>query len=477
MTTRLQTDTSLLPFLRQTLSRAAARSHLPSVLLAASVLALGGCGGGSSTGIGNANAAVNAEEPEASAPDTGDPTAKAWVYRGVKIHDEDIRQYTWERTVGKGPYDKIAVHRFVREPNNKDAIPNRPAPDKRKVLFGVTGTWGQGGPRQLIEEYDAHFFPKHGYDYWTMDFRTSYVPNLAPHQFEEYGELQGLKSIGNWTYDVFREDIKLAVELAKKISRADKVFMSGRSRGGTQLYMYAAKYSQDLKGMIGLDGGPIYRGVDDPSQQRSKKEFKQALEAFRNGNPENLVSEVSSYGDGQLAGAIPSAEAAYGRELPSANELPYGPPRDGLGIRDITDLAAYDTYYVWGEGMVSNVYGAHPNGGTYMDKDNLVLGRQAYTRYWPEVQNLEASFLAGYADNPYLDYDDTKHVVVPVIHFNSEFSCLNGSCLSSDRPYSVGSDDVTVIYLEGYGHVDVYYGRHAIEDVKKPMLNWMNARL
>ena len=162
---------------------------------------------------------------------------------------------------------------------------------------------------------------------------------------------------------------------------------------------------------------------------------------------------------------------------PLPTNCPTAPPRDGLGIRDITDLAAYDTYYVWGEGMVSNVYGAHPNGGTYMDKDNLVLGRQAYTRYWPEVQNLEASFLAGYADNPYLDYDDTKHVVVPVIHFNSEFSCLNGSCLSSDRPYSVGSDDVTVIYLEGYGHVDVYYGRHAIEDVKKPMLNWMNARL
>jgi pimeloyl-ACP methyl ester carboxylesterase len=43
--------------------------------------------------------------------------------------------------------------------------------------------------------------------------------------------------------------------MAKKLSRAKKIFLAGRSRGGTQMYIYASKYWQeDLKGLIGLDG-------------------------------------------------------------------------------------------------------------------------------------------------------------------------------------------------------------------------------
>jgi len=405
-----------------------------------------------------------------------------WVYQGVRVateYDPDIRHYSWEiARPPYGPYDKISVHRYVKEPNNDKAMPERPAPDKRKVLFIINGTWGQEADRPLSDESDVGFFPKHGYDVWTMNFRTSYIPNMAYERFAELGEAEALAGTADWTYAVFREDIKAAVEFAKNVSGARKVFMAGRSRGGTQLFIYAAKYASDLKGMIGLDGGPIYRGVDDPASQRSRQQYQQALAALRAGQAGPLLAEVAGYEDGQLGGVLPYATAAVGRPLPSVAELPFGPPPDGSDIKDIADLAAYDSYWAWGAGLVTNIYTQYPggNGETYMDKKSLLSGRAIYTRYWPQVQNLESAFLAGYADNPYLDYDDTQHVTVPVIHFSGELSCPRGTCLDAQRPYSTGSADFTVKYLPGFGHLDVYYGTHAVDQVKQPMLEWMNAR-
>lgn len=407
-----------------------------------------------------------------------------WVYLGVRVateFDAKIHHYQWEiERPPYGPYDKIKVHRYLREPLNRIALPGLPAPNKRKVLFVINGTWAQEGKNRPISiESDNGFFPQHGYDVWTMDFRTSAVPNMAYDQFAELGEADALQTTADWTYAVFREDIKAAVDFAKRVSRAKKVFMAGRSRGGTQLFIYAAKYADDLKGMIGLDGGPIYRNADNPAAQRSEAEYQAALAALRAGSAGPLLQELSGYEDGQLGGVLPYARAAVGRPLPTAAELPFGPPPDGSSIDTIVDLAAYDSYWAWGAGKVTNIYTPYPggNGETYMDKELLANGRAIYTRYWPQVQNVEGTFLSGYADNPYLDYDDTTDVTVPVLHFSGELTCPGGVCIGLPRPYSTGSADFTVTYLPGYGHLDVYYGTHSVEDVKQPMLEWMNQRL
>lgn len=403
-----------------------------------------------------------------------------FVYEGARTLelDRDINHYTWVTRVGDGPYDRIRIHRYVREPLNPSARPRRPAPDHRKVLFIINGTWGKEGP-EPIEEFDAYYFPRHGYDLWTIDFRTAFIPNMAYEQFAERGLTEELRTTADWTYAAFREDIKKAVDFARRVARTNKVFMAGRSRGGTQLFIYAARYADDLKGMIGLDGGPIYRGVENPDQQQPEAAYEAALQAFAAGQTgQPLLSEVGGYENGKVLGALPFLDEQIGAPLPDAAELPNGPPPDGSSIDDLCDLAAYQSYWTWGAGRVTNIYTPYPGGEgeTYMDKDALCYGRANYSRYWPAVQNVESAFLAGYADNPYLDYDDTQDVTVPVIHFAGELGCPGGSCIGQNRPYSTASPDFTVKYLPGYGHLDVYYGTHSEEDVKEPMLEWMNAR-
>ncbi len=411
-----------------------------------------------------------------------------WQYEGVTslAVDPSINHYTWTVQVGEGPYDQIRIHRYVQEEHNFLKRPYRRAPDSRKVLFILNGTWGQEGDEPL-EEFDSYFFPTNGYDLWTMDYRTAFVPNIAYDEFETLGKQEELLTTADWTYGAFREDIKTAVDFAKRIARTKKVFMAGRSRGGQQAFIYAAKYERDLKGIIGLDGGPIYRAEQNPDAQQPQAAYEGALAALASGaTGAELLNEVANYENGRLVGTLPNVTAQIGEPLPDESELPFGPVPDGSAIDSLSDLLAYQTYFlglpgfdIGLPGLLTNVYTPYPGGEgeTYMDKSVLQVGLSNYSRYWPFVQNLENTFLTGYANNPYLDYDDTQDVTVPVMHFVGNFTCPFGSCLGLDRPFSTGSDDFSVKFLPGFGHLDVYYGTHAQDEVKEPMLEWMNNRL
>jgi len=400
-----------------------------------------------------------------------------WVYKGVTVEEDapGVKHYVWETARPPyGPFDKIALHRFVYEPHNKMAIPGLPAKNKRKVLFIIPGTWDNGSPKGSDPTFsENHYFAANGYDVYSMDFRTSQVPNLAYDQFESYGI--DVSPTGDWTYGVFREDIKTCVEKAKRISRAKKLFLAGRSRGGTQMFIYASKYWQeDLKGLISLDGGG--KILPPSGTQMTQEEYEAFVDYFK--ATSILLTGVSGYEQSQFAGAVPFAEVNVGGPLPAEADLPFGPPPDGSTIETVSDLVAYGAYFAWGEGKVTNYYTQYPGGSgeTYMYQDVLINIESNFTRYWPAIQDLEGSQLNAYSgeDCPFLDYDD--HLAdLPMIAFLSELFCPGGLCLYLPGNKTL-SADATFVYLPGYGHLDVYSGTHALEDVKEPMLEWMDAR-
>lgn len=412
-----------------------------------------------------------------------------WTYRGVSIADADpaLKHYVWEAARPPfGPFDRIALHRFVQEPNNAAAIPGRPAPDSRKVLFIIPGTWDRGAPKASDPKVSENwFFAAHGYDVYSIEFRTAYVANLAASQFAGAGYAGALQATGDWTYGVFREDIRECVSLAKEIARTDKLFLAGRSRGGTQMYIYAAKYAQeDLKGLISLDGGGAYVTFDR-SRQMSEAAFNATLTAFKANGP--YLTEVSSFEQGRLAGAVPFSTNDVGKPLPTIADLPldkpipaYAPAEKAV-LATVSDYAAYGSFYAWGAGKVTNYYTPYPGGSgeTYMNREVLVGILSNFTRYWPRVQDVEGLGMANYGTtHPYLDYVDTGNVTVPLLVFGSEFGCPNGVCRTplANQVTRVASKDITTVFLAGYGHLDVYAGTHSIEQVKQPMLDWMNAR-
>jgi hypothetical protein len=114
-----------------------------------------------------------------------------WQYLSAENvkNNPGLKHYVWEsERTPFGPFEKIALHRVVSEPNNWKSIPNNPSPDKRKVIFVIPGTWSNGSSRIDEERYALNIYlANRGYDVYTMDFRTSYLPNLAYDQFESQG--------------------------------------------------------------------------------------------------------------------------------------------------------------------------------------------------------------------------------------------------------------------------------------------------
>lgn len=428
----------------------------------------------------------------------------AWEYKGVNSVEEfaNIKHYKWELAVPPyGPMDKIALHRMVDEPRNDKMMPDRPAPDQRKVIFIIPGTWSVGySPSSNPDQSIALFLAVNGYDVYGMDFRTSYIPNRAYHQFEPLGIDIG--STGDWTYGLFREDIKACVEKTKEISRARKIFLGGISRGVTQMWIYASKYLNDVKGLIGMDGGGIKSapvpGVTRILAEMTPEEIEAATQAYNSAMQEFqatglLLSEINGYAQGVFGANMPYAEVPVGfgsfDEAVAAYKatFPYPLPDPPAPVTNSMELSAYNYFWSWGRGIVSNVYTPYPggNGETYMDPEAMNAARANNTRYWPNVQNQETSAAFGgggmalYDDCPFLDYDDNwREIDVPVLSLNGELTC-RGGCANTSVEYTLNNlatNDVTNIYLPGYGHLDVYYGTHSREDMKEPMLEWLDSK-
>ncbi len=355
-----------------------------------------------------------------------------------------------------GPYDKIALHRFVYEGKNW-----RKRPQKGRVMFHLPGTWDTAWKNITSPEYENHlFFAANGYEVYSLDYRVSYLPNLPLEDFDA-------SSTAQWTYEAFREDIKACIEMAKRLSNTKKVFLSGFSRGGRQMWIYANKYwRRDLKGLIGLDGGPPFAATTPP---RTQEEYDAAVAEFLSGDEPLLTSGTTYAGYNRMQHAVimPEAKMTVGFESLEAcltsSTYYNGAPPDGSTIDDVADLMSYFYYYAWGPARLTNVYEG------MIDKEILLKAQAGTTLYWPAIQNVELDSDPGYGDQ-------TAEIDLPVIYFGGILGCGSDGavCNNPDAIFKCGSDDVTVIHLPDFGHMDVMWGTHSLEQVKKPLLEWMN---
>lgn len=370
-----------------------------------------------------------------------------------------VKHIIWETARPPfGAFDKIALHRFVYDGKDRKKRPRR-----GNVMFHLPGTWDTAWKNINAPEFENHiFFANNGYDVYSLDYRTSYLPNLPLDAFDASMTAQ-------WTYAVFREDIKACVDKAKQISKTRKVFLSGFSRGGRQVWIYANKYWQsDLKGLIGLDGGPPFAS-STPS--RTQEEYDSAVQEFIAGGEPLLTSGTTyaGYNRMQHAAIMPEAQMTVGYATLDdclTNSVYYnGAPPDGSTIATVGDLLSYFYYYAWGQSRLTNYYDG------MIDQHTLLLAQAGTTLYWPAIQNIEQETDPGYGDK-------VADIDLPVIYFGGILGCGNdgAACANPDMTFKCAGDDVTVVHLPGFGHMDVMWGTHSLDQVKKPLLEWMNSR-
>ena len=387
--------------------------------------------------------------------------------REVKAYS-DLKEYVWQKNATMAPngsYDKIGLHRLV-----KTGI------TPKGVVFMLPGLYGSG--ERLVSNPATDSFTKtenmsqctywanRGFDVYTIDFRNHFVPvNFNKSQ---------LAFMADWGMDQFISDIKEAVDKAKEVSGAQKVFMGGSSWGGILTQIYAAKYwQQDLRGLILLDPGPPKSTIAKNQNQTNSYNLTTAVNTMKTlgnwvwENPQVSSSAPSPLNPGyvflvQFAAQNPNAPAQYlnGTLVTTIN------PRTNKTWTNITEWIEYQ----WNIANSFNTYGGYSNITV-----NMNLATQA-KRYYPTRIFLDYAAMLDWTVCPYLPYDYVAHIReinVPVLAFRSGLNLAAYGNITN----GMATTDFTWTVLPNYGHSDVFQGTYSAIDVSQPAVDWMRRQL
>ena len=179
---------------------------------------------------------------------------------------DDIAYYQFVVAVGPGQYDKIRVHRVVKERG-----PHQPAQLSQAVLFvpGEPTYFASLYIEPLIskaiprDHAIAIYLAKNDIDVWGMDYRWALVP-------EDTTDFSFMKGWGAKT-DV--EDTQIALSIARwtrgsPFEPAGPLYLAGLSYGAQITYAVAANDTQrspklrNVKGIIPMDYGVVFNDAD-----------------------------------------------------------------------------------------------------------------------------------------------------------------------------------------------------------------------
>ena len=96
---------------------------------------------------------------------------------------------------------------------------------------------------------------KHSLALYLASSRRRFLGNGLSHALRPAGDgAKRSQELKGWTYDLFASDIDEAVKFVRAHTQHGKIFLVGFSRGVTNEYLYTALHSENVQGLIVLDG-------------------------------------------------------------------------------------------------------------------------------------------------------------------------------------------------------------------------------
>ncbi|MGD0671661.1 MAG: alpha/beta fold hydrolase [Candidatus Binatus sp.] len=344
-----------------------------------------------------------------------------------------IYEQTYQATLGKSPFDKIALHRvFKVEPAHLgEGVPQlHRASEPVSIVLYLPGTNMNGevaleDPRYSFQVYLA----EHGANVWAMDYRTHFIPPQTPQS--------DLSELAGWTNELFESDIDAAAKFVSEKSGRDKLFVAGFSRGVEFAYLCAARHPDRVAGIIALDGfipthpmraAPVTAGhyADDIGGEHLTYDKRYKLMQMVIDNPDQ-----------------PAPIPKYKTARENLEHVVYGAGG-----------------FFGGNGGLAN-----PQGGF---SDAVVLAKLliGYDRYWPAVQDGENPFSAELLAA-------LKASKIPVIAFASTNFGSQWPGQVEAAAKSTGAPDPSFKKFDNWGHLDVLAGTKSESEVFAPTVAWI----
>jgi pimeloyl-ACP methyl ester carboxylesterase len=272
----------------------------------------------------------------------------------------------------------------------------------------------------------ALYLASRGVDFWTLDYRTHFVPSSIPST--------RLSALQTWTNEMFEADISAAARFVVATSRRSQIFLAGFSRGVLFAYLYAAAHPENVRGLVIFDG---------------------AIGHGRRGSPPPGI-----YADDVSGKHLTWDKRQVLMRLVIENPAGPAPIPQFKSAADNLNHVVFDSAGFGGKGGLAN-----PLAGL---ADPSVLARVLirYDRYWPNVQDYEDSFTPSMANS-------LKNSRIPVLAFSSTNISPAWSQSVAKSAASTGANDVTIKVLNGWGHLDIICGTSAEQQVFAPVLSWL----
>ncbi len=390
---------------------------------------------------------------------------------------DNIYEYTAVLQVGPGVFDKIGIHRVVKE-----RIPWLPVSTKHAVLMlhGDTSNFESSFLGSTLsgavprDQSAAIYLAANNIDVWGMDRRVTFVTDGTT-------DFSFMKS---WNTALHLQDTRLVIKIARTARLltecgSDKLILLGHSRGAQVTYAYAnvetqlPPHARDIKGIIPID--LAYKAEPGTPEQQA------ALDRY------------AAYKTMYDAGVFSTNEGAQSKYIAYlAATAPSGPSPliPGLTNLQAAYLALSATYLTFAP-LSPPVPFYHYNAGLF-DEYGIPTGLQ-FTKpeYVMDIELLAPSFvtvaeqldgealMSGVENTPYDDH--LAEITIPVMYVGAAGG-FGASGLYT--PTLLGSSDNTPLivrlYPEGYealdyGHADLLWADNALPLVWTPVRDWIKS--
>jgi hypothetical protein len=374
--------------------------------------------------------------------------------------------------LGNGPYDKIGLHRVVREPQA-----HKPLPDAPGVMF-LHGDASSFKTAFLLTAHSnavpashamAIYLAQQGIDVWGVDRRWTFVP----------ADAVDFSPLANMGFAMAIADTRVALGLARVARRLTgsgfgKMMLGGWSRGGEISYAVA---NDEATRPPGLRHVKALLPIDVPIR------YAPGDAAWRQAVCNSYTTGKAQYDAGLYAESTGLA-AGLAASLDSTAPLDPSPIIPGLNNHQVVLLLMTQSYV-----LADPVPWFHFAAGTF-DGVGLPTGLQystyEYVRAWFEnmpAHQARLETLDGYAlvcESPNLPFDDNLGAVtVPTFYLGAGGGFGVAGLYS---PTLLGSSDVTTSLVElhpiserhlDFGHADLVYGNNAPVLVWQPIASWI----
>jgi pimeloyl-ACP methyl ester carboxylesterase len=377
----------------------------------------------------------------------------------------DVAEYFFTVRVGSGPYDRIGVHRVVKE-----TAPNVPVHASRAVFLAPGDIWNFRAAFEGRANPIPVFLAENGVDVWGIDYRWTFVP----------ASVTDLSFMKSWGLEQDARDLGIAIGAAR-VTRAltgsgfGKIFLLGWSRGGQIAYAYLNGETQlppvlrQVKGFIPVD---IYLKTDVPELQARACQREQATEAAIAAGSYAATSGVLIETIGNAAVADPNGASVV---VPGFTNR-----QAGLFVGEETfallgGLEPVPFYHFTGGTFDAN---GIPSGLLYSNDQDLFHFEINASPYQPNRELADADEATCGQHDVRFD-DHLAQIKVPVLYIGAAGGFGSYGVYTTTL---LGSTDVTIhitslspVRIADFGHADLFQANDAQTLVWQPILDWVRA--